>query len=69
MKSSFAWYRAQNKGKNSEMKKVWTIIKHEYTRHVLRKRFVFALLSVPLWILISVGAGVLSVLLRQTQPQ
>jgi ABC-type Na+ efflux pump permease subunit len=51
------------------MKKVWTIIKHEYTRHVLRKRFVFALLSVPLWILISVGAGVLSVLLRQTQPQ
>jgi ABC-2 type transport system permease protein len=68
MKSSFAWYRAQNKGKNSEMKKVWTIIKHEYTRHVLRKRFVFALLSVPLWILISVGAGVLSGLLQTNPP-
>ncbi|MBE0697731.1 MAG: ABC transporter permease [Anaerolineaceae bacterium] len=41
-----------------------TIIKHEYTRHVLRKRFIFALLSVPLWIVISIGAGVLSVLLQ-----
>lgn len=49
------------------MRKLLTIIKHEYTRHVLRKRFIFALLSVPLWIVVAVGAGVLSVLL-QTNP-
>ena len=30
--------------------KTWKIILHEYTRHVLRKRFIFALLSVPMWI-------------------
>lgn len=45
------------------MKKTWILIIHEYTRHVLRKRFLFALLSIPLWIGISVGAGVLSVVL------
>jgi ABC-2 type transport system permease protein len=44
------------------MRKVWTIFKHEYTRHVLRKRFVFTLLSVPLWIVVMVAAGVISVL-------
>lgn len=49
------------------MRKFWIIVKHEYTRHVLRKRFLFALLSVPLWVLISLGAGVLSVVL-QTNP-
>lgn len=32
------------------MNKMWTVFKHEYTRHVLRKRFLFALLSVPAWI-------------------
>jgi ABC-2 type transport system permease protein len=46
------------------MKKLFTIIKHEYTRHVLRKRFIFALLSVPIWILISIGAGLLSIVLQ-----
>jgi ABC-2 type transport system permease protein len=46
------------------MSKIWTIFKHEYTRHVLRKRFIFALLSVPLWILLSLGAGFLSVFLQ-----
>ena len=46
------------------MKKIWIIFKHEYTRHVLRKRFLFALLSVPLWILITLAAGFLSVALQ-----
>ncbi len=46
------------------MKKIWTVFKHEYTRHVLRRRFLFALLSVPLWILITVAAGFLSVALQ-----
>lgn len=49
------------------MRKFWIIVKHEYTRHVLRKRFLFALLSIPFWVLISLGAGILSVLL-QTNP-
>jgi ABC-2 type transport system permease protein len=46
------------------MNKLLTIIKHEYTRHVLRKRFIFALLSIPLWIILSIGAGMLSVVLQ-----
>ncbi len=46
------------------MKKIWIIFKHEYTRHVLRKRFIFALLSVPLWILITMAAGFLSIALQ-----
>ena len=29
------------------MSKFWTIVQHEYKRHVLRKRFLFGLLSVP----------------------
>lgn len=46
------------------MRKFWTVFFHEYTRHVLRKRFIFALLSVPLWIVVSLGAGLLSVVLQ-----
>lgn len=45
------------------MKKLWLIFKHEYTRHVLRKRFLMALLSVPLWILVVFIIGILSVVL------
>lgn len=33
------------------MNKLWYVIRYEYLRHVLRKGFVFAILSVPLWIL------------------
>jgi ABC-2 type transport system permease protein len=29
------------------MKKIWRIARHEYTRHVFRRRFLFGLLSVP----------------------
>ncbi len=45
------------------MNKFWKIFKHEYTRHVLRKRFLVALLSVPLWILVAFIVGILSVVL------
>jgi ABC-2 type transport system permease protein len=45
------------------MNKVWNLIKHEYTRHVLRRRFLVALLSVPLWIVFAIGMGILSVVL------
>lgn len=42
------------------MKKFWLIFKHEYLRHVLRARFIWALLSIPLIIVLSSGIGVLS---------
>lgn len=45
------------------MSKIWRIIWYEYTRHVLRKRFLFALLSVPLWIIVMFGVGILAVVL------
>ena len=33
------------------MRKVWLVFKHEYLRHVLRKRFLLALFSLPLFFL------------------
>lgn len=33
------------------MTKFWRVVRHEYLRHVLRRRFLFALLSVPMVIL------------------
>lgn len=36
------------------MIKFWRVAKHEYTRHVLQKRFIFALLSVPFFITIMI---------------
>ncbi len=33
------------------MNKFWEIVRYEYTRHVFRKRFIFALLSLPLTLL------------------
>lgn len=44
------------------MKKAWLVFKYEYLRHVLRKRFLLGLLSVPLIIAFSIGVGFLSVL-------
>ena len=45
------------------MNKSWIIIKHEYRKHVLRKGFLLALFSVPLWILVSITFGLIAVLL------
>ncbi len=45
------------------MKKFWLVFKHEYLRHVLTKRFILAVLSVPLFIGLSIGLGFLSVVL------
>src|SRR5574340_447753 len=45
------------------MKKFWLVFRHEYLRHVLRKRFIFGVLSVPIFIGISVGLGLLSAVL------
>jgi ABC-2 type transport system permease protein len=46
------------------MKKIWLIFKHEYLRHVLRKRFIFAVLSIPFFVLLSGGISVLAVLMQ-----
>lgn len=43
------------------MSKLWHIIKHEYTRHVFRKRFLFSLLSLPLTVIAMVGVALLVV--------
>ncbi len=37
------------------MHKFWQIVKYEYRRHVFRKRFIFALLSLPIFALFMVG--------------
>ena len=43
------------------MKKFWLVFVNEYKRHVLRKRFVFAILSMPLFVAFLVLVGFLSV--------
>lgn len=47
------------------MNKIWLIFMYEYTRHVLRKRFLITLFSVPLFMVlmmgVSIAASVLSV--------
>ncbi len=42
------------------MNKTWIIFKHEYLRHVKRKRFIFAVLSMPFFVLFIVGIGVIT---------
>ncbi len=41
------------------MTKIWHIIKHEYIRHVLQKRFLFSLLSLPFGLIAMIGIGAL----------
>ncbi len=51
------------------MTKVWQVIRYEYLRHVLRKRFILSILSVPFFILVTVGIGVLTgVLMSDWRP-
>lgn len=46
------------------MKKFWLVFWHEYKRHVVRRRFIFAILSMPLFVGLMVGVGFLSVWLQ-----
>ncbi len=46
------------------MKKFWRVITYEYLRHVLRKRFLFAVLSVPFFVLIFIGIVVITLALE-----
>ena len=43
------------------MNKIWLVIRYEYLRHVRRKRFIFALLSLPLMVVLMIAAGFLAV--------
>lgn len=44
--------------------KLWLVAWHEYSRHALRRRFIFVLLSVPVVLALIVGAGYLVVRLE-----
>jgi ABC-2 type transport system permease protein len=46
------------------MKKFWRVISYEYRRHVLRKRFIFAVLSAPFFVLFFIGIIVVTFLLE-----
>jgi ABC-2 type transport system permease protein len=46
------------------MKKFWRVVAYEYKRHVLRKRFIFAVLSVPFFVLFFIGIIVITFLLE-----
>lgn len=46
------------------MKKFWLVFRYEYLRHVLRRRFIFALLSVPFFLLLTVGISLLAVYMQ-----
>ncbi len=47
MRYLFGWFKAGSQ----QLIKFWRVVSHEYTRHVLRRRFIFALLSIPAIIL------------------
>lgn len=46
------------------MKKFWLIFANEYKRHVLKKSFIFGVLSMPLFLIILIGFSMLSVWLQ-----
>ncbi len=46
------------------MRNVWRVLVYEYLRHVLRKRFILIVLSMPFLVLVIFGVGMLSVVLQ-----
>ena len=46
------------------MNKTWLVIKHEYLKHVKKKRFILAILSLPFFILLMVAIGFISVIIQ-----
>lgn len=51
------------------MNKFWVVFKHEYLRHVKRKRFILGLLSIPLFMAVIMGVSVLAAVLSEdTRP-
>jgi ABC-2 type transport system permease protein len=47
------------------MSKFWKVVQHEYTRHVLRRRFLFGLFSVPLMVVLMIGVVLLIALSQE----
>ncbi len=47
------------------MSKFWKVARHEYTRHVLRRRFLFGLFSLPLMVVLMVGVVLLIALSQE----
>lgn len=46
------------------MRKLWLVAKYEYLRHVLRKRFLVSILSMPIFFAFIIGVGFLSAILQ-----
>lgn len=46
------------------MNKTWIVIKHEYLKHVKKKRFILAVLSLPLFVLFLVAFGFMMVIFQ-----
>ncbi len=42
------------------MNKIWLVIKHEYLKHVRKRRFILAILSLPIFIIFMIGIGFIS---------
>jgi ABC-2 type transport system permease protein len=49
------------------MNKFWRVFAYEYLRHVMRKRFIIAVISLPLFIVVIMGISILSVTLSMDQ--
>ena len=45
------------------MIKFWRVMAHEYTRHVMNKRFLFGLLSIPILIIVIMGISIMAALM------
>jgi ABC-2 type transport system permease protein len=46
------------------MHKTWLVFRHEYLKRVLTRRFLFGLVSMPLFVLLAIGVGVAAVALQ-----
>lgn len=55
---------AGNASPGTSAPKLWRVIAYEYSRHVLRRRFLFALLSVPAMIAVMAGVALLLIWLQ-----
>ncbi|MEW6178642.1 MAG: ABC transporter permease [Chloroflexota bacterium] len=47
------------------MNKFWIVFGHEYLRHVKRKRFIFALISIPLFMAFIMGVSILAAVISE----
>lgn len=50
-----------------QMTKIWRVCLYEYRRHVFRRRFLIALLSLPFFVVLSLGVGALLVSIQMDE--